>query len=443
MDNQNNKQAFDPEQEKSTHPLKQNHFNWQNLLRTVSVFVCLVLAFALFLSHWGLMRHSQEAQKGQISEKSMPAFGTLAPTSSSTEMRKLQIIYNYLKENYYRELSDDEMIEAMYAGLLDEMDSPYTFYLDAEEYAMLQESMEGEYYGIGAQVGSRDGAYFILDIFDDSPALEAGLRNGDQILAVDGEPAESFADVSLLASKVRGKEGTEVTLTIYRANDNKEMEVVLKRGKVTTANLKYSMLEDQIGYVRIMEFNQGVAKNFIHALDDLKEQGARTIIFDLRNNPGGYVSEVTTMLDYLLPEVDIAVAKGRSYGEEFSEAWTSDSFVGVPEEWEYTILVNENSASASELFTGCLRDVKGSTIVGKKTFGKGVGSITYELSDGSAIQITNFHYYLPKGDCINEIGIEPDIEVDLEKEYKGLTVSQLAENDTQLAAAIEYTKTLR
>ncbi|MDO5015931.1 MAG: S41 family peptidase [Eubacteriales bacterium] len=443
MDNQNNKQNLDPEQENSINQPKKKRLNWQILLRTVGVFVCLVLAFGLLLSHWGLIINIQSANKGQISEKSMPAFNDLVPASTSTEMRKLQIIYNYLKENYYRELSDDEMIEAMYAGLLNEMDSPYTFYLDVEEYDMLQESMEGEYYGIGAQVGSRDGAYFILDIFDDSPALAAGLRNGDQILAVDGEPAENFADVSLLASKVRGEEGTKVTLTIYRSNDNEEMEVVVTRGKVTTANLKYSMLEDQIGYVRIVEFNQGVAKNFIHALDDLKEQGARTIIFDLRNNPGGYVSEVTAMLDYLLPEVDIAVAKGRSYGEEFSEAWTSDSFVGVPDDWEYTILVNENSASASELFTGCLRDVKGSTIVGKNTFGKGVGSITYELSDGSAIQITNFHYYLPKGDSINEIGIEPDMEVDLEKEYKGLTVSQLGENDTQLAAAIEHAKTLR
>lgn len=419
---------------------------WKKLALGLSMgLVTIALLFTVFLPAFGLGQYiNDRIDRGQISQTLLPSAlrADKDDQAAQNQLRKLQVIYDFLKNNYYRELSDEEMIEAMYSGLMNEMDSPYTFYLTSEEYTAMFESMQGEYSGIGAQVSQRDGKYFISDVFDDSPALEAGLRNGDQILSVDGVSVTEFTDVSVLATNVRGEEGTEVVLEIYRETEGQEHTIIVTRGKVTTANLKYEMLEEGIGYVRIIEFNSGVADNFINALDNLAAEGAQTIIFDLRYNGGGYVSEVTKMLDYLLPKADLAIAKGRSQGLEFEEAWTSTDGIGVPEEWQYTILINEYSASASELFSGALRDLKASTLVGKKSFGKGVGSITYELSDGSAIQITNFHYYLPSGDSVEQNGLEPDHEIELDDEVKGLPISLLEDKDKQLDLALDLARDL-
>lgn len=410
------------------------------LFGILTVVVISALLMYLFLPHF-MMRKKQDnshLSQSQISRSILPMLkiGSDDP-EVLMQMQKLQLIYDLLRENYYRELSDKEIIEAMYSGMLEMMDSPYTFYLSNDDYSAMVETMSGEYSGIGAQVSQRNDVYIISDIFDGSPAAEAGLLIGDQFISIDGQNVSDFTDVGNLSASVRGKEGSIVEIEIFRPSEEEKMTFKVKRGKVQNANLKYEKLSDGIGYVRILEFNQGVAKNFEEALEKLEAEGVETIIFDLRNNGGGFVTEVTEMLDYLLPEGDLAVAKGRFGGEEFEEAWTSDKNVHVPSYWKYVILVNEFSASASELFTGCLRDYDKAIIVGQTTFGKGVGSITQELSDGSAIQITNFHYYLPKGDCVQDIGIKPDFEVEMSKENKYLPIGQIKhEDDEQFQAAL-------
>lgn len=357
------------------------------------------------------------------------------------EWAKLCQIYSLLRNNYYRDLSDAEMIRAMYDGMCEKMDSPYTFYLSSEDNAAVEEAMQGSYSGIGAQVSYQDGNYTISDIFDASPAAEGGLRIGDLILEVEGEAVSLFKDVSQLAAAVRGEDGSELEILVYRPSENKEYRLTLTRRKIQNANLHSEMLEDDIAYIRIAEFNSGVSLNFRQAVEDLLNRGAKTFIFDLRNNGGGYVHEVVAMLDYLLPREVIATARGRMDGKPFEENWDSIHEASVPEELRYTILINRFSASASELFSGCLRDYGKAVLVGEKSFGKGVGSITENFTDGSALQITNFHYYLPGGDNLQDNGLLPQIPVELPEEKMGVPISQLSpEEDTQLQAAIREAK---
>lgn len=414
-------------------------------LTVLALIVILAVVSVYILPQISLPLQTKQKASGlkdqsQISQLVLPAMNLKDPDPETfKQLQKLQLIYDTLKNDYFRELTDAELVEAMYAGLLDEMDSPYTFYMDSDEYSAMQDSMQGEYSGIGAQVSKQDDLYLISDIFDDSPAAQAGLRIGDRFISIDGKDVSEFSDVTTLAAEVRGETGSKVTVEVFRPSDNQVYTIEVTRGKVENANLKSELLSPEIGYVRILEFNSGVADNFIKALDEFKKQGVKSIIFDVRNNGGGYVYEVTKMLDYLLPAGKLAVAKGRTDGQDYEEDWTSQAKVGVPEDWQYAILINQYSASASELFSGCLRDYDKAVLVGEQSFGKGVGTITRELTDGSALQITNFHYYLPKGDCVEGEGLTPQIAVSLDKELAGLPLGQLDHaEDSQLQAALTY-----
>ena len=414
-------------------------------LTVLALIVILAVVSVYILPQISLPLQTKQKASGlkdqsQISQLVLPAMNLKDPDPETfKQLQKLQLIYDTLKNDYFRELTDAELVEAMYAGLLDEMDSPYTFYMDSDEYSAMQDSMQGEYSGIGAQVSKQDDLYLISDIFDDSPAAQAGLRIGDRFISIDGKDVSEFSDVTTLAAEVRGETGSKVTVEVFRPSDNQVYTIEVTRGKVENANLKAELLTPEIGYVRILEFNSGVADNFIKALDEFKKQGVKSIIFDVRNNGGGYVYEVTKMLDYLLPAGKLAVAKGRTDGQDYEEDWTSQAKVGVPEDWQYAILINQYSASASELFSGCLRDYDKAVLVGEQSFGKGVGTITRELTDGSALQITNFHYYLPKGDCVEGEGLTPQIAVSLDKELAGLPLGQLDHaEDSQLQAALTY-----
>lgn len=403
------------------------------VLFILALVLCLSLIFSL-IGHFSVAAVRQNGLMSWIN--------TLGKDDDTEfEVEKLKYIYNILKEDYYKDLSDAEIIRAMYSGMLDKMDSQFTFYLTPEENKEISDSMKGEYSGIGAQVAKQNEQYLITDLFDGSPALEAGLRIGDVFVKIGDQEVADFADVSSLAAAVRGEEGTTVKIVVFRPSENKEMEFEVKRGKITNSNLHYEMLEDGIGYIRIGEFNSGVSDNFIAAIKDLQKQGVKTLIFDLRNNGGGYVHEVVRMLSYLLPKGELAVAKGRMDGKPFEEPWMSEGPAQVPDNWKYQILINKYSASASELFSGCLRDYDKATLIGEKSFGKGVGTITKELVDGSAIQITNFHYYLPKGQCVQGEGLEPQVKVSLPEDKQGLPLGQLTrEEDTQLQKAIELAK---
>lgn len=351
---------------------------------------------------------------------------------------KLSVIIKQVKDNYYEELSDQEIIQAMTEGMLEKFGSPYTFYLSPEYVKQMEESMSGSYSGIGATVEQVGDGFQISDLVEDSPAEKAGLLINDRFVAIDDKPAKEFEDVNALALAIRGQEGSQVKIKIFRPSKNQEFSFEIRRKTITNSNIHSEMLTDEIGYVRIISFNQGVSDNFIEAMDKLQAAGAKNVIFDVRNNGGGYVDEVLNMLDYLLPEGPLITEVGRRNGKEFELAERSDAEMGVPDSMHYICLINKNSASASELFSGSLRDWDKAKLVGEQSFGKGVGTITKFLTDGSAIQITNFYYNLPSGENINEVGLKPDFPVELPENQRNITVSRIPKGqDKQLEKAIE------
>ncbi len=365
--------------------------------------------------------------------------------ATKAALAKLQTVYQEVDQNFYKDLTDAEMLEAMTRGLVDELGNRYTMYLTAEQNKQIEESMSGNYSGIGAIVFlNKDNQVEITDIVEASPAEEAGLLVGDIFVAVDGKEVSGITDISSLAALVRGTEGTKVTLVVYRPSAAKNITVTATRRKIANINVASRMLEPGLGYVQIRDFSSGVAANFKKAVDSLQAQGARNIVFDLRNNTGGLADEVIQMLDYLLPKATIASIKGRDSGKPFERTWSSEASSGVPADMRYAILINGMSASASELFSGCLRDNGKAYLIGEQSFGKGSGTITIPLSDGSAINLTNFLYYLPKGESIEEVGLTPDQAVSLPDAASGTAISRLTlDLDTQLKAAIDYLKGLK
>ena len=355
---------------------------------------------------------------------------------------KFSAIYNLLQSNYYQEFSDAEMIEKMTLGLVEQMGSPYTFYLTPEYHESVEDSMKGEYVGIGAIVmRDRDGSYVVNDIIPDSPAEGAGLYVGDRFLQVDDKDASDFEDVGQLAAFVRGEEDTQVTLVIYRPVEDRELTLTITRRGITNVSVRHRMLDETVGYIHLTEFSDHAAENFENAVLDLMRQGALDLVIDLRNNGGGYAHECVNMLDVLLPAGTVASIEGREDGESYKDEWKTTTAALVPDEMRYVILLNQYSASASELFAGAMRDMGKAVIVGEQSFGKGVGTMMWQLSDRSAVQITGFEYFLPKGESVEGVGLMPDYPVELAPEVEIKAPNQRTlEEDTQLQKALELLK---
>lgn len=354
-------------------------------------------------------------------------------------LEKFMTAYNLLQDNYYEAFDDAAMIEKMTMGLVDQMGSPYTFYLTPAYHQSVEDSMKGEYVGIGAIVmRDRDGSYLVNDLIPDSPAEQTGLYVGDIFRQVDGRPVSEFEDVGQLAAFVRGEEGTQVTLVVYRPVEDREITLTITRRGIKNVSVRFRMLEPGIGYIHMTEFSEHAAENFENALMDLMRQGARHLVIDLRNNGGGYAHECVNMLDVLLPPVTVATVQGRSDGQDYQEEWKTKTAALVPDDMTYVILLNKYSASASELFSGVLRDFGKALIVGETSYGKGVGTMMWQLQDKSAIQITGFEYFLPKGESVEGVGLAPDYAIELPAEVEIKAPNQRTlEEDTQLQKALE------
>ena len=381
-----------------------------------------------------------------LNEEDGDAYSLSFPAEEGVDiaLAKLSEVYDLIYENYIEELSHAELIEIMTQGLAGNMDSPYTFYLSADDNQASQDAMSGEYSGIGAIVMMDDAGFFVVnDVVMNSPAEEAGVAIGDRIIAVNGKTTMDVQDVSQLANMIRGEDGTPVNITFFRPSENREIVQDIIRKKITNASLTYQMLQEGIGYIRLTEFSAHAAENFEKAVLDLMDAGAQHLVIDLRSNGGGYAYQCIDMLDILLPAQTIATVEGRSDGKEYTEEWKTTKPALVPESMTYAILLNRYSASASELFSGVLRDLDKAILIGEQTYGKGVGTLTWSLSDNSAIQITTFGYFLPKGESIDKIGLVPDEEITLDDEAAKKPINQLSlEEDTQLAKAIELLEKL-
>ena len=329
---------------------------------------------------------------------------------------KLTEVYGVLQSTYYEDIDDSDLSTGLIKGMVEGLNDPYSVYYTAEEYADFMIDATGSYAGIGA-VLSKDatsGAVSIINVYEGSPAEESGLKKGDIIISADGHEGVE-EELNIFVQSIRGEEGTDVALEILR--DGKTLEVTCTRRAIQVPSVKYRMLKDangneDIGYIQIAEFSEGTYDEFVKALTDLQSQGMKAVIYDVRSNPGGMLSSVTNMLDYILPEGTTVYMLDKQNNKT---EYTSDAkhHLDIPT----VVLTNGESASASEIFSGAVRDFKYGTLIGTTTYGKGVVQNTYPFKDGSAVKVTIASYYTPNGECIHKKGIKPDIV--LEYEYTG------------------------
>lgn len=351
-------------------------------------------------------------------------------------LAKLEQIYEALKANFYLDLSLEEYLERLATALPSAMGNRYTYWMSAEDFRSLQESSAGEYYGIGATVRKlENGAYEITEVREGSPAEKAGILASDVIVAVNDKPVTDFVTIESLVGEVKGPEGTEVKLGLERSGQ--KIERVVTRGAVKVIEVHHRLLDGNIGYIQMVEFSVTLPDFVESAIQELKARGATKFIFDMRYNPGGDAAALLKITNMLMPKGTVATLEGRSDGEAITETWSSQDGTLLPVTTPYVILVNQHTASAAELFSGSMRDRMGAYLIGEQTFGKGSGTITVPLLDGSAVNVTVFTYKLPSGEFIEEVGLKPDlVMVDQPNPTKPIWEREPSE-DPLLAAAVK------
>ena len=341
-----------------------------------------------------------------------------------------------LVDTYYLEKVDTSVYaDGIYKGFMSSLDDPYSTYYTKDEYNALMESSSGVYHGIGASVSQdvKTGIITIVKPFADGPAYKAGILPGDILYKVENEEVTG-KDLSEVVSKMKGIEGTEVRIAVVRTDIKDPIEFTIKRQEIKVPTIEYKMLADKIGYITITEFDEITVSQFTAAVDDLEKSGMKGLVVDVRNNPGGLLDSVVKMLDRLLPKGLIVYTEDK-YGKRMEEDAVDNKKISVP----MAVLINGNSASASEIFAGAIQDYKLGTIVGTTSFGKGIVQKVIPLSDGTAVKLTISKYYTPKGRNIHGTGIQPDVEVQLSEDLIKM-VSIPVEQDNQLQEAISIVK---
>lgn len=352
---------------------------------------------------------------------------------------KLSIIDEYIDKYYLNGYDKNEMLESAVKGYVDGLDEPYSKYYPEEDFEKYIENVEDSYVGIGVVITiDNDGRIIVLSPFEDSSAYEADVRPGDIIAAVDGE---EYDDMEEAVKHIKnGEEGTTVNITFIR--DGEIIEKTIERRQISSDSVKSEMLDNKVGYVRITSFNMNEESSdedtfteFKEKVEALQAQGMEKMIIDLRDNPGGILQVACNIADMILPEGIITYMEYKDGTREDFESDANELDMPI------AVLINENSASASEVLTGALKDYEKATVIGKKSYGKGIVQTVFPFLDGSGISLTVAKYYSPSGVCIHDIGIEPDIEVDMPEEYAGMYASMVEhDKDTQLQKAIEVLK---
>jgi carboxyl-terminal processing protease len=330
----------------------------------------------------------------------------------SEVVSKIESINQLIDDVYLFDYDTTDMVDNIYKGYVAGIGDPYTSYYTEEEYQSLMESSTGTYKGIGVSISSEDGKILIKEVFADGPAQKAGIVAEDEIKGVNGKDVSEFETVSDLVQEIRGNDATKATLTIYRSSTDETMEVELTLEDVDTNTVNYKMLDNGIGYLQITKFETVTIDQFKNAMEDLKSQGMTSLTLDLRDNPGGTLTAVVDIADYLLPEGNILSIEDKNGN---TKEYTSDaSALDMP----MTVLINGNSASASEVLAGAIKDYGAGTLIGTKSFGKGIVQNIYPLGDGTGVKITIAKYYTPAGNYIHGEGITPDIEIEEEENSK-------------------------
>ena len=331
---------------------------------------------------------------------------------NSRVQQKLGILEDSINNYYLGEVSKEDLEEGLYRGIVEATGDPYSAYYSVEELEELKESTTGIYYGIGAYIGMDTDTQYckITGVIPGAPAEAAGLKAEDLIVKVDGQDALGITTTEIV-ELIKGEEDTDVVLTIYRTGEPDYLEITVTRKRVEAPTVNYEMMDGNIAYIQITQFEEVTSGQFEDKLIQAKEEGMQGLIIDLRGNPGGTLSSVVKISRMLLPEGLVVYMEDKN-GEREEYSCDGKHELDVP----LVVLVNENSASAAEILAGAVKDYEMGTIVGTKTFGKGIVQKVFGITDGSGVKLTISHYYTPKGNDIHEVGIEPDEEVELDVE---------------------------
>lgn len=315
---------------------------------------------------------------------------------------KLEQLYQTIEENFYKDVDKNALEIGMYKGLLSGLDDVYSSYMTKDEYEAWKASALGEFEGIGITFAQDDnGEFVIINTINGSPAQKAGLLAGDLILRVDGK---EFTDMETLGTAIRGDAGSKVDVT-YQRNNN-EYTISLIRAKIVTESVSYELRTDKIGYIKITGFEEKTAEDFAAALRDLEVKGAKGLVIDLRNNGGGLVDAGVQIADKLMGKGTITYLQDRNGKKEYYESDAQKT--NLP----YVLLVNDGTASTSEILAAAIKDSDEGQLVGITTFGKGIVQSTSQLPDGDAIKLTIKQYFSPLGTTIHKIGVTPDFVVE-------------------------------
>ena len=334
---------------------------------------------------------------------------------------KLNAIDSVLESFYFGDVDDETAKDNIYKAYLSSYGDKYTMYYTADEYKALKESTNGEFYGIGAVCQlSGEGGVLLVDVYDNGAGYQAGLRSGDRVVNVDGRDITDI-EVSSAVALIKGDKGTSVTLEVIRGTERLTFSAV--RDAVEAKTVSYTLLDNNIGYLSISQFEEVTTKQFKAAVEDLQSQGMKGLVIDIRNNPGGLLDTVVGMLKYMLPDGLIVYTEDKQGNRKEYKGQDNDEF-NLP----LAVIVNGNSASASEIFAGAIQDYGKGTIIGTQTYGKGIVQTVKPLTDGSAIKFTIAKYFTPKGQDIHGKGVTPDMVVEYDTD---------ADVDTQLDAAIK------
>jgi len=360
------------------------------------------------------------------------ALGNRTAVQSSNKLFYLEsLIQNYFIEDVNQKALEDAAANAMIQSLGDK----WSYYLTAEEYASYMEQMNNAYVGIGVTIQEREdkSGLDVVQVTAGGPALEAGMQVGDVIVGVEGQSIQGKSTDSV-KNQIKGAEGTKVRLTVLR--NGSQIELTVTRRQIQTDVATYTMLNDQVGLVKIVNFDSRCAEETIAAIETLRQQGAKALIFDVRFNPGGYAKELVKVLDYLLPEGDLFRQV------DYAGKETVDKSDAACLQMPMAVLINGNSFSAAEFFAAALQEYEWATVVGEKTTGKGYFQNTFQLPDGSAVGLSIGKYFTPKGVSLAQTGVTPDLPVEVDDETAAKIYGGILDpmEDPQILVALEALK---
>lgn len=346
---------------------------------------------------------------------------------------KIKLLENKIKKDYLYEVSDEDLRDGELKGMVAALKDPYSEYLTEEDLKEMNQETSGSFYGIGFTVYKNENNQIeVISPIKDTPADRAGIKSKDIVVKVNGK--NYTGDEMKEAIKViKGEKGSTVHLTIYRPSTKKTIEMDVERAEIKIETVISHKIEN-LGYIGIIQFNDHTDEEFKTHLDELKKQNVKGLIIDLRGNPGGTVSSVVKIADMLLPEGTIVSAKDKNHKIVFEYKSDKDQY-----DKPIVVLINEGSASASEILSGAIKDFNRGKLVGVKSFGKGIVQTVFPFQDGTGVKLTTSEYFTPSGENIHNIGIKPDFEVKLKDDVKGIGYEYLKE-DTQLQKAIEVLK---